>query len=40
MSCSWTDIFGDNACESGGLTPGQEQDLTDVVEKTKLQSFV
>jgi hypothetical protein len=40
MSCSGTNIFGDDTCESGGLTPGQEQDLTDVVEKTQLQSFV
>ena len=40
-SCSGTDIFGDNSCEGGGgLTPGQEQDLDDVVEKTQLQSFV
>ena len=43
MSCSGLNIFGDDTCESGGgggLTPGQEQDLNDVVEKTQLQSFV
>jgi hypothetical protein len=40
MSCSGTNIFGDDTCEGDGLTPGQEQDLTDVVEKTQLQSFV
>ena len=40
-SCSGIDIFGDDTCQSsGGLTPGQEQDLDDVVEKTQLQSFV
>jgi hypothetical protein len=38
MSCSGLDIFGDNSCEGGGgLTPSQEQDLTDVVEKTQNQ---
>lgn len=31
-SCSGTDIFGDDTC--AGFTPEQEQDLTDVVEKT------
>ena len=42
MSCSGLNIFGDDTCEGGGggLTPGQEQDLNDVVEKTQLQSFV
>lgn len=33
MACSGFNIFGDNSCESG-LTPEQEQDLTDVVDKT------
>jgi hypothetical protein len=38
MSCSGLDIFGDDTCQSsGGLTPGQEQDLDDVVEKTQNQ---
>jgi hypothetical protein len=35
MSCSGLNIFGDDTCGGGGgLTPEQEQDLTDVVEKT------
>ena len=37
-SCSGIDIFGDNSC--AGLTPVQEQELVDAVEKTQLQSFV
>lgn len=37
-SCSGTSIFGDDTC--AGLTPVQEQELVDVVEKTQLQSFV
>jgi len=41
MSCSGIDIFGEDSCAAGGgLTPVQEQELVDVVEKTQLQSFV
>jgi hypothetical protein len=38
MSCSGTDIFGDDTCESGGgLTPEQEAELDSVVQKTQNQ---
>ena len=40
--CNTINIFGEETEGEGGggLTPGQEQDLNDVVEKTQLQSFV
>ena len=37
MSCSGVDIFGQDTCAGAGLTPQQEQDLDDVVEKTQNQ---